>query len=389
MGLFRSLTGTVEIRLVSGDVSSFLTMAAGKGIRLMNVRNLSQISVTATIYRRDFPLLERAAKRRGDSLEITGRGGIYWRMRTLLRRPVFLAGILLLLCLVTYLPSRIFFVQVEGNVTVETQRILECAVDCGIRFGATRKNVRSEKVKNSLLAMLPQLQWAGVNTSGCIATISVREKSTTDVTEDDRRVSSVIAARDCVIESITVTSGDPVCSVGQAVLAGQTLVSGYTDCGLTIRATRSEAEIYGITNRDVTVIAMPGTPKTDETGKSESDYSLLIGKKVINFLKDSGISHTGCVKMYSRKYVTLPGGFSLPVAIVKVQTYDYGTTAETLTDEDWLEDYVRDYVIQHMVAGEILSETCSLECQEGVIQLQAHYNCRELVGIERNEEIIK
>ena len=389
MGLFRSVTGTLEICLVSGDVSGFLNMASGKGIQLMNVRNLSPISVCATIRRRDYTQLEKAAKRRGDSLKITGRGGLYWQILALIRRPVFLAGLLILLCAVAYLPSRIFFVQVDGNVSVETLRILESAAQCGIRFGATRKDVRSEKVKNALLAMLPQLQWAGVNTSGCVATISVREKSTTDVADNSHRVSSVIAARDCIIESITVTSGDPVCTVGQAVLAGQTLVSGYTDCGLTIRATRSEAEVYGITNRDVTVITMPATLKTGETGAVKSDYSLLIGKKVINFLKDSGISHTGCVKMYSRKYVTLPGGFSLPVAIVKVQSREYGTSAETATDEDWLEDYVRAYVLSHMVAGEILSETCTVSCQDGALQMQAHYNCRELVGIERNEEIIK
>ena len=37
--------------------------------------------------------------------------------------------------------------------------------------------IRSEKVKNSLLQRIPQLQWAGINTDGCVAVISVREKT--------------------------------------------------------------------------------------------------------------------------------------------------------------------------------------------------------------------
>ena len=44
-------------------------------------------------------------------------------------------------------------------------------------------------------------------------------------------------------------------------------------------------------------------------------YAVIIGKKRINFYKGSGISDTSCDKMYLENYVTLPGGFILPIAI--------------------------------------------------------------------------
>ena len=92
----------------------------------------------------------------------------------MLFRPVLLAGLGILFLLAMYLPSRVLFIRVEGNMQIPDRQILAAAEECGIRFGASRREVRSEKVKNALLSSVPQLQWAGVNTAGCVATISVR-----------------------------------------------------------------------------------------------------------------------------------------------------------------------------------------------------------------------
>ena len=80
-------------------------------------------------------------------------------------------GLCLLLLLVCILPTRVLFMRVEGNESIPENLILEAAEDCGIRFGASRSAVRSEKVKNGILSRISELQWVGVNTKGCIAVI--------------------------------------------------------------------------------------------------------------------------------------------------------------------------------------------------------------------------
>jgi hypothetical protein len=46
-------------------------------------------------------------------------------------------------------------------------------------------------------------------------------------------------------------------------------------------------------------------------------YSILLGKKRINFYKGSGIYDGSCVKMVSQYHLTLPGDYVLPVTVVK------------------------------------------------------------------------
>jgi hypothetical protein len=136
-----------------------------------------------------------------------------------LKRPA-LAGGLLLLVLILWLPSRVLFICVAGNTLVPEKQILEAAEKCGVGFGASRKDVRSESVKNALLEALPQLQWVGVNTSGCHAVITVREKSLPEKEEESDFPASMVASRDGYILSCTAERGSLAVTPGQTVQQG-------------------------------------------------------------------------------------------------------------------------------------------------------------------------
>ena len=47
--------------------------------------------------------------------------------------------------------------NVEGNSAVASVDIIDAAQNAGLGFGASRRAVRSEKVKNALLASIPDL----------------------------------------------------------------------------------------------------------------------------------------------------------------------------------------------------------------------------------------
>ena len=311
---------------------------------------------------------------------------------SLIRRPIMVLGIVLILLLSWYLPTRVLFITVEGNEGIPTNLILEKAAECGIAFGANRREVRSEKMKNNLLAALPELQWTGINTYGCTAVISVTEKTAPEEYVTNRGVSSIVADRDGIIYSCTVTSGNPVCVEGQAVRAGETLVSGYTDCGIRIQATRAEAEIYAQTMRQLTVKTPLDYTQKGDVYQVKEKYSLILGKKRINFSKDSGISPSGCDKMYLQYYCVLPGGFQLPISIV-VERWCYRSTHSVTTASEspqlCTEDFAKAYLSQQMLSGKILGKFESGDVGDAVCTLTGRYICLEMIGRERSEEIIK
>lgn len=387
MSFWHSLAGQVTITLTSADISALLT-AMQTQIRLQNVVFLDELTVNCDILRTDLERARGLCSRRGDSLQVKSKKGLYWSMKQLTGRPVLVAGLLLLLAMSLWVPTRVFFVRVEGNSIVPAKLILERAAECGISFGTSRREVRSEKVKNALLEAMPQLQWAGVNTRGCVAVITVKERPAAAENDVRGQVSSIVASRDGIVEECTVISGSPVCKPGQVVRAGETLISGYTDCGLTIRAGRAEGEIYARTERFLSMISPSTFQYRGHEKRETKKYALLIGKKRINFYKGSGISDTSCVKMYSAYYVTLPGGFVLPVALVTERWTEYTLCVGPAEQPD-LSGFAQAYLTGQMVAGRILSQTESLTETDGTFQLTGHYRCLEMIGVRKNEEIIK
>lgn len=392
MGVWDSLVGSVRIRIISADMERAFADINDAGITLKHTVYVDDLHVEATVLRYHYRYLENLLEHRGDAVELLSRTGLYWTLTSLRKRPTLLIGLILYLALSVFLPTRILFVTVAGNNTVSGETIVSKAEGIGIHFGASRRTVRSERVKNALLAAIPELQWAGVNTYGCVAVISVQERTQSPESTSPTGVRSVVAKCDGIVQEVTVTRGNVLCKVGDVVKKGQVLVSGYTDCGITIKATAAEAEIYAQTVHSANVISPLLRLSRVEKGREERKISLIVGKKLIKLYNDSGISDTSCVKMYHEYYMTLPGGFRLPLGLA-VETQTYYATQQISLEEDqaalWTVDQSRYYQNQNMLAGHILAENISAWADENVLHLIGEYYCYEMIGQIYHEEIIK
>ena len=390
MDFWRSLSGMLEVELTSANISDALDEIKDCEIILNKVYLIDELTAVFSIKRSQLLSLTEVAERRGETIQIRNRKGLYWWLRGLVGRPLVLIGLFLFVILVFYLPTRVLFIQVEGNVGVPVNRILEAAQQSGIRFGASRRAVRSEKVKNALLDMVPELQWAGVNTHGCSAMISVRERSAEDIESEKKDVSSIVATRDGYVISATATQGNLLCHPGQSVKEGQVLISGYTDCGIYIQATRAEGEVFAQTNRDITVISCVNCLKKTAAKETKRKISMIIGKKRVKLWKDSGIWDATCGRMYEEYYIALPGGFQLPVAVC-VETYTLCEMETTQMDgtamERALEDYARSYLNAQMAAGSILAGSYSMVQEDAVVQLGGNFVCVEMIGRVQQEQM--
>lgn len=392
MEIWSSLSGLVDIAIISADPSQLISRLAEKGICVSNVCYIDTITIQCTIRRNTYPHIKELAEKQGAQIQLLSRRGVYWLIKGLKHRPVLMLGIALIIALVLYLPTKVLFIEVTGNANISTQMLTEKATQCGIFFGASRADVRSERVKNALLSAVPELQWAGINTRGCVAVLSVRERNDLMKSKNRSCLDSVVATQDGVIEELTVFKGNPMCKVGQAVKKGQLLVSAYSDYGTVIKATGAEAEVIAQTGRQLKLVT-PTKYSTRKTVRYEKKrYSLLIGKKLINFLKDSGISDAECDRIYSQQNVVLPGGFRLPFAIVKEQCTYYDIASENtddLNDFCWLQKTAQEYLRCQMLAGEIIDSKSETEMVPDLCKFYGTYRCREMIGCIRREEIIQ
>jgi hypothetical protein len=172
-----------------------------------------------------------------------------------------------------------------------------------------------------------------------------------------------------VVISCTATRGTLLCSPGQAVHGGQILISGYTDTGLSIRAGEAAGEIMGQTMRKIEAVTPAVSFQNAPSEKELKKISVIIGKKRINLWKDSGIFDATCDRMYEEYYITLPGGFRLPMAFAVERFTVMELHRQQVTQakaQALLSAFAQNYLKQTMIAGSIRSRQAE------------HYLCHQI-----------
>lgn len=386
MELWNKITGTVTLELTAADPERILGDLAGAGIRLWDLRRPTALCVVLKISRGSADQVRRIVEKDGGKLRFLGWSGAYYTLRSWRERPVLLAVMLLLAALSLFVPSRILFVEVQGNDAVPSRLILETAAQVGLEFGVSRRSVRSERIKNELLGAVEELEWVGVNTSGCTAVITVRERQIEPEVEADT-VCNLVAAADGIVEDITMIRGTLLCHAGQAVRKGQVLVSGIKDLGICSRAVEAEAEIYALTLRQKEAVLPAQTQIRGAVQDETVRFSVIFGKKRINLYSDSGILPTTCGKMTYSIPMRLPGGLTLPITLV-VERYTIYETWEAVRKEAQAEEALSDslgrQVLAETIAGQILTRREELELREGQYVLSGSYECREMIARQQS-----
>ena len=381
--------GTVYVEIISADIQGFLTAANALGLELWNVEMPDTLTVRFELPGSSMKKLTRLADRRGEKLTVLARRGLWWKFTALKKRPVLVAGMCLIAFLTFFLPSRVLMVEVEGNSTIPGAQIRETAEHCGIGFWASRREVRSERMKNSLLEAMPELSWAGVNTYGSRAVISVRERAVQSEEQTPPTVSSIVACRDGFILTCQAERGTALCAPGQTVTEGQVLISGVTDCGICITEVRASGEVFAATNRQIQAVTPAKCLKITPSDREKVTWSLIIGKNRINFYKSSGISPSTCGRMVTEYTLTLPGGFALPVKLQK-ETVSQRTLTESDVEESaaagMLTAFARDQLSRQMIAGTITASLETVSSQDSCWILAGNYACTEMIGRERAEQ---
>lgn len=386
MELWNKITGTVTLELTAADPERILGDLAGAGIRLWDLRHPTALCVVMKVARGSVDRVCQIVEKDGGKLRFLGWNGVYYALKAWRKRPVLLVCMLILAALSRFVPSRVLFVEVQGNETVPSRLILETAAQVGLEFGASRRSVRSERIKNELLGAIEELEWVGVNTSGCTATITVRERRI-EPEGDEQTLCNIVAAADGIVEDITMIRGTLLCQVGQAVREGQILVSGIKDLEICSRAVEAEAEIYALTLRQKEAV-LPAQTLTRGAVRDETvRFSVIFGKKRINLYSDSGILPTTCGKMIYSIPLCLPGGLSLPITLVVERCTFYETSGQARDEETaqrMLSSSLEQQVLRDTIAGRLLTRREELELLDDRYVLRGSFECREMIARQQS-----
>jgi len=386
------ILGYCRVKISGAYPEGCLNRFSGEHLMFWDPRTLDEFTVSLSIPAGDLSLGRTLAEQTQCSIEQVAEFGLPSKLRRLKKRIFFIILFALVIAVCILLSRRVWFYRVEGNHSVPSQKIIREVRSAGVSVGTKGKDIVPQKVKDRVLARIPELAWLTVTQSGGSAVIVVREKLLPEPVRDRHCLQNIVAVRSGIVDELSVLDGSPEVKKGDAVDQGQLLISAYVDLEYKIRATCARGEVYAATWHRYEMVIPEEYKKKLYNGQEKTVRYLCFGKKQFKISGDSEVLECSSEKRTDISVLTLPGGYELPVCLIR-ETYRFYETEPGIMEQDTAEELLHTAAQRRanssMVAGEIKNTTVNSIMSGGLVCLTADFACREMIGRSVDAEIFK
>lgn len=355
------------------------------GIEAKRAERADEFTLRLTLDERDYSQAAAiAARRQCELARISSRGGALLARR-LRRRIALLTAAVVCFALLAAGSLFVWEIDISGCESVTEGEVRRALASAGVAEGSFWPAWDADAVKNHLLLEIPELAWAGVSVSGSRAEVRVRERIERPELASDGAPGSITAASSGIIERMEVYEGAPAVSVGDAVAAGETLVSGEMASAVgDTRYVRARAAVTARTYVELTACAPLKYERLREAD-THSRWSLIIGSKRVNFFRGSSQTPPGCGKIIEEYPLAWEGVFRLPVTLVRETVTEYAAE-EAEEDPALLEQRLAEALQSRLERrlegrGEALSVHFTARESGGALYVTLRAECREDIAV--------
>lgn len=386
------LQGSVRIRVSGAFPERFLNLCGTENFRFWDVEQQDRQTFFVTIPRFRLSRAKELAGRAMCTVEEMGAFGLPAFLFRFRSRYALLAGLFLAIFGAAVLSQFILVVDVTGNSTLPDSVILTELESLGFGIGTYGPGVDRRSLSNEALLRLRGLSFLSINISGVYAQVVVREATAPPELEDRWEATDIVASTDGVIVDVDPIIGQPTVEEGDAVLAGEVLISSLenyesgdgTGQVLSSSQVRAEGQVWAMTNRTLRAATPLEAQAKEATGQKKTVYALKFLKHTIKFYQNSSISALTCDKIKNTYALTLPGGTVLPLAWEVTDLVEY-ETASAAIDQDSAEAYLKNQLDLRLAAligddGQVMSRDLTYQEQDGVLTATLKASCLEQIG---------
>ena len=377
--LIRWLRGTVTATVSGRRPERLLNLCANRGIPVWQVRRRRE-GLECRLYARDYRKLRPLRRRAGVNLRIRRKRGLPFHCRRYRARWGLVVGGVLFCAFLAVMPRFVWRIEVHTRGAVEEEAVRTALADLGLKIGTPLDAVDGGDLRHRLALRLPAVSWAAVNDDGAVVTVEVRGVEEKPAREED--YANLVAAREGQIVALYVRSGSAAVKVGDAVAAGQLLVSGteaYADGRTVFR--RSEGEVIAETTRTVTV-------RVPLTRTEWVPCGPPVSRRVVSAFGLTVPLYVGEMKGDYRRQVErtdlVIGGVTLPAWTATATFTPVAERRVTLTLEQAKAEaasLLEKAVAEELAGAEVLSQQVDFTTEGNALVATATCLCRENVAL--------
>lgn len=378
--------GCCRVEVTGSNPANFLNLMARDNLPFWDSRPEDGYTMRVTVYASDCARARRIAQKCQCDMTILAARGTPVARRRLKHRRALLAAVCAALMLLAVSSLFVWRIDVAGTDTVSRGEILRALSECGVSVGAYWPDLNADMIRDAMILKIPQLSWMTVNMRGGRAQVLVRERTSPPVLVDNDEGYSLVARATGIVERMSVLNGAPAVKAGDAVIEGETLVSGVmTDLNGKDRLAHAMGDVWARTYYELTMRAPLTLTEKTAGGLTKTRYALRIGGTRINFYSDSGNVGIHCDKIIFEQPLGAEGVFVMPVTLIKEKLTPYKLT-ETARDAAALESELRERLTAELLrrinGGEIAGSTFSVSEKDGMLTVTMRAECLENIAEE-------
>ncbi len=326
LNFIRFIFGYVSFTAMGGFPERFLNLCSLKRIVLWGLKNNSGV-ICAFTDCASYKKIRSVARKSGMQVRIQRKHGLPFFLEKHKRRAGILAGFFICIAVIIILSTRIWSIDVTGNVNVPSEKIIGVFEELGVKKGVSGEKIDIKSTEFAAIQKLDGLSWLNINISGSKALIEVREAVESPQIDEDKTPADLVAARDGIITIIRPFNGTAEQKVGNAVVKGDLLISGIEENGdLTVSFCKAKGYVVARTNRSVNCF------------QSEKVTAMKPVKTrkyfILNFLSFSiPLGATKSDDCYCEKSEVIINGVTLPVGITECSETVYSESEIILSTE--------------------------------------------------------
>lgn len=290
---------------------------------------------TFSVRERDFPKVFELLEGRF-SYEASDTRGAYGAYKSFKHKAAAVIAILISVLIVFVSSLLVWDVRIEGNEAVTDTAIVCGLSECGFSVGKFWHRIDNSAVEADFLSKFPKVSWININRRGGVAYVSVIENNVEENEKPDEEYKhlNIVADCDCVIEEITVKSGQAMVKPGDTVKRGDLLISGVVQTEFGLQLCRAEGSVVGrMTERISAEVDREYAVKIEKTEKINS-VVLEIFDFPIKILKKYGNSSDKYDIIKSVEAFSLLGKCKLPLEISTEYCVEYADELRMYSDDE-------------------------------------------------------
>ena len=378
---FRWLFGYVKFTYSGGFKEDFINDCYRSGINLKNLCRRGDILLAETGIK-TYKRLHRFAFAHGGKVKIIKRKGLPFLLSPLNNRWGLFAGTVFFVFFISFMGGFVWNITVTGNNRVTEVKIVDYLAQNGFSVGTQWSSVDKEQLEISIMAYFEDVAWISINKMGSTASIEIDETvNKPEMTENN--VTNVKASQDGVIVRITVNSGWAEVREGDAVTAGDLLISGIRESEIDEKNHYAHAKGTVLAQVESTVTLNVSRRQTEKSYTYDKIYKTLylFGLEIPLYLKkDEGTADESTEKEY-----LVMNSYRLPVGII-TDTAKYYNSQTILLSDGELETLARAELEKRKNGElgelELISENVSVQMNEDDCNITGKYSYIKDIGVE-------